>query len=67
MINGVDFFLFVVIHLLLGHIGIVVLLYHCTHYASRGGCSDRGNGTGTFFVLANGETSWFDWFRGAAL
>ena len=66
MVIGADHFMLVLLKLLLLS-GVLVLLYQCTHYASRGGCSDRGNGTGTFFVLANGETSWFDWFRGAAL
>ena len=67
MLIGVDFFLSVLIHLLLGHIGIVVLFYHCTHYDARGGCSDRGSTSGAFNILSNGETSWYDWFRGAAL
>lgn len=45
----------------------LVLLYHCTHYTVRGGCSDRGVICGVFFIAATAGADSAGWYYGAAL
>ena len=45
----------------------MVLLYHCTHYALRGGASNRGARCGAFSVAASNAASYANWDLGAAL
>ena len=63
----VDHYLLIVMKLFLMLFGIVVLLYHCTHYTVRGGCSDRGVICGVFFIAASAGTDSAGWYYGAAL
>ena len=47
--------------------GVVVLLYHCTHYACRGGHSSNGTICGAFFVSPGLSVTDKTWHVGAAL
>ena len=67
MVQLVVPFLFILIVFILGLAGLMVSLYHYTHYALRGGNSDPGVICGTFLVFALFATSGVDWSIGAAL
>ena len=67
LVSIVVYSLLVLTLLLLIHVGTMVLLYHCTHYADRGGDSRRGTYCGIFFVLVYDTASIASWSTGAAL
>ena len=60
-------FIFLLMELPILLIGIVVLLYHCTHYTDRGGRSNLGAYCGTFFINGSHTTDTTDWSVSAAL
>lgn len=66
MVIGVDHFMLVLLNLLLLS-GVLVLLYHYTHYPSHGGSSSTGASCGVFIVGANAAAGLTYWACGAAL
>ena len=47
--------------------GTLALLYHCTHYALRGGRSSNSVGCGAFSTVADYTAGYANWSYGAAL
>ena len=60
-------FVLIVLNLLYIFIGLLVLLYHTSYYARRGGFSDNGLICGAFYASCNHEPSTTDRVFGAAL
>lgn len=54
-------FLLILCLIRLGQLGVVVLLYHCTHYPTRGGHSERGIAAGMFALNFNIIDSAIGW------
>lgn len=67
MVINVVFSLFILTLLLLILSGLLVLLYHCTHYASRGSISNDSTACGAFSVSTLLVFSNAGWYFGAAL
>ena len=63
----VDHYLLIVMKLFLMLFGIVVLFYHCTHYAIRGGHSAHSTNCGIFSIVVSNTASNAGWAGGAAL
>ena len=59
--------LFLLMVKLLGLIGLEVLLYHCTHYACRGGASGNSIFCGSCLCDLNDTDYHTRWYIGAAL
>lgn len=66
MVSIVVYFVLLLTPLLVIHIGVLALLYHCTHYAQRSGVSGNKVQCGTFDVFIVDIYSYAFWSIGAA-
>ena len=67
MIYIVVYFVLVLEIIMVVQVGLLVLLYNCTHYTMHGGCSNRGTYCGTFLIDNGDVASYASWTRAAAL